>query len=152
MSGDSVTGNKIEDELPLARTQLDRAAAKLDTTIVTRLRAARLHAVATAGETGMSRMHLTCIRAVERVKRVLFHPGRQPERRPGRAIGWLPLCAATAAALVAVTVTLLWWHMPEPAAMTAVTEDFEWLLAKESPDLLDELEFYHWLGDEPDAG
>jgi hypothetical protein len=114
--------DKPGDELRLARTRLDRAAAELDTAIITRLRAARLRTVAAA-----------------------------KARRPARIMGWLPLSAATAAMLVAVTVALLWWRVPEPVTMTTATEDFEWLLAKESPDVFNELEFYHWLGDEHDA-
>lgn len=113
---------KTPNELRLARTRLNRAAAELDAAIVARLRAARLHAVA-----------------------------ETEKRRPWLGIGgWLPLSAATAAVLVAVTVALLWWRAPTPV-VTAATEDFEWVLTKESPDFFKELEFYGWLEDEHDA-
>ncbi len=111
------------DELNHARTRLDQAAAELDTPITARLRAARLRAIAVV-ET----------------------------RRGTRTTWWMPLSAAAAAGLVAVTVALLWWSAPEPAAMSAAAEDLEWLMVKDSTDLFDDLEFYHWLEDEPDAG
>lgn len=115
--------DKPGDERQLARTRLDRAAAALDTSIVTRLRSARLHAVAGA-----------------------------ERRRPWPGIQrWLPLSAAAATALVVATVALLWWRAPAPVLTTAATEDFEWVLTKDSPDFFNELEFFGWLEDEHDA-
>ena len=106
-----------------ARAQLDRAVSNLDSMTTARLRAARLRALAAA------------------------------DARRARFASWLPLSSAIAATLVAVTVaTLLWSGAPEPLTMTAATEDAEWLLVKENPELFnDQLEFYDWLADNSDA-
>lgn len=104
--------------------ELERAATSLDELTVARLRAARLRAVAAA-----------------------------EARRPSRMAWWLPLPAAALVALIAVTTTLMLARGPEPT-MTAAGDDVDWLIATgEAPDFFKEqLEFYHWLGDEPDAG
>jgi hypothetical protein len=113
-----------DEKIRQARARLDRVADNLDSLTVARLRAARLRAVAAAGEAGKSRMHLW----------------------------WLPLSTAVAATLVAVTVALLWWRAPEPEMMATATDDIELLTARETPDFFNEqLEFYHWLGDDQDA-
>ncbi len=122
MSDDDQTGDG--DMQRLARARLDRAATELDTALVARLRAARQRAVTATAE-----------------------------RRPLRTTWWLPLSVTAAAVLAAVTGALLWSRpVPPLTAMTAATEDLEWLFAKEGPDFFSEqLEFYGWLEDENDA-
>ncbi len=69
-------------------------------------------------------------------------------RRPFTA--WIPL-PTLAAGLLAVTVTLWWWQVPESTVNTASAEDLELLMSKESPDFFAEIDFYHWIGDQNDS-
>ncbi|GEM_PF-3413636 len=120
--------DKRDDKLPgeqrWVRAQLEHAAAELEGPIVLRLRAARLQAVAAA-----------------------------EARHASRATWWLPLSTAAAATLVAVTLVTLWWRAPDSTIIGAAPEDMEMLTSRETPDLVNEqIEFYHWLGDEEDAG
>jgi hypothetical protein len=113
---------ELGDELETARAQLNRAASELDEFTVARLRAARKRALAAAGA-----------------------------RRAVRAGWWLPLTGAALATLVAVGVTTDWWRAPAPAAIAAA-DDFELLAATEGPEFFDNIDFFHWIGDERDAG
>ncbi len=111
-----------DTKLQHARARLDRAASELDPTTTARLRAIRLHALATA------------------------------ETRAARFTWWIPLSGAVAATLVAVTVATLWWHTPEPVTVTAADDAEWLLATKEGPELFTEqLEFYDWLADDSDA-
>ena len=106
-----------------ARARLERAAAEIDDITLARLRAVRRRALATKKES----------------------------HQPLRALWWVPLSAA---AIVAVSAITFLWPTPETSVIsTATSEDADFVLTKDNPDLVNnDLDFYDWLGDEGDAG
>jgi hypothetical protein len=120
-----MNSNDIEQNAQKAKTLLDRRIVEIDELTSARLRAVRLRALE-AAET----------------------------RRAKRIVWWQPLSAVALAGLIAVSISLDWWRTAsEPTAAVAVAaDDMDWLLDKESPDLVnDQLEFYSWLSDDDDA-
>lgn len=61
---------------------------------------------------------------------------------------WMP---AGGLALAAVLAAVLWLSRPAPSeGPISAIEDLELVLAEESLEMFEELEFYSWLGDQPE--
>jgi hypothetical protein len=76
----------------------------------------------------------------------------QGKPRWSRQMGLRVALPAAAAAAVAVAVLAV-WRAPEPAAVSpqlAALQDLEILLSEEELEMLEELEFYAWLEEQPE--
>ena len=70
--------------------------------------------------------------------------------RAGRPV-WGRFAPAGALAVVAlVTVLVFWQPAIEPSLQVAAAADFEILLGEEELEMLEELEFYAWLEEQPE--
>ncbi|HEY5682712.1 MAG TPA: DUF3619 family protein [Sulfuricaulis sp.] len=116
---------ETEDKfLMRAKAALSEAEKNLDTSTLTRLRAARRIAI----EEGL--------------------------RSPAKSLpGWLLPVGGLATAGIALTVaSLLWFSAPNGQLLQAGVGDIDLLAGKENPDFFVELEFYEWLEHQANAG
>ncbi|MFO0707127.1 MAG: hypothetical protein U0412_09760 [Nitrospira sp.] len=70
-----------------------------------------------------------------------------------RRTAWRPWAVGVVAASLAAVGVFLWLQQPAPQQHTAVLlDDFELVTSEENVELAEDLEFYHWLADDDQAG